>query len=70
MAIKFSLFRLAQSPQYRAVDTTALLIIMALLQSTELTYSDFTNLVDKYEMLLMGQSKSTCHLLKEDLSFI
>ena len=58
MAIKSSLYRLAQSSQYRSADTTVLLMLKSingsfksLVRCADINYSD------KLEMLLVGQEE-------------
>jgi len=64
MAIKSSLYRLAQSSQYRAADTNALLMLKSingafksLLKSAEFNYTDYSDPVEKFEMFLAGHEE-------------
>jgi len=75
MAIKSSLYRLAQASQYRAADTTAILMLKSingafksLLSSADLNYSDFTNPVEILEMLLVGQEEVDVEAVSKQLA--
>jgi len=75
MAIKSSLYRLVQASQYRAADTTAFLMLKSingtfksLLKSAENNYSDYTDPVDKLEMMLVGQEEVDIEAVSQQLS--
>jgi len=75
MAIKSSLYRLVQASQYRAADTTAFLMLKSIngafksfLKSSDNNYSDFTDPVDKLEMMLVGQEEVDIEAVSQQLS--
>jgi len=74
MAIKSSLYRIAQSSQYRAADTTAFLMLKSingafksLLRSSDSSYSDYSDPVEKFEMLISGQEEVDIETISQQL---